>query len=218
MRNRILAVAAIVTFVVATGVSQASASTIVYSTRAAFDAGTTGTSTVDFNGIAAPGGFVGYGGGPAVFSGITVTGDGAMFVIDPAYYGFSYAGGGFLNSDFAGATNTLHFVLPSMVTAIGFDFGGLFGGPVTFQIMLGNGDAFSASSAGSTASGTLGFVGFGSTVGFTYFDVVMPDSPFYNAIDNLTTGQAVPEPASMTLIATGLAGLVARRLRRRTDA
>ena len=71
-----------------------------YSSQAAFSAATSGLTDITFNGIAAPGSYVSYGAGPLVLSGATFTGNGSMFVIDPAYYGSSYADGGFLNSDY----------------------------------------------------------------------------------------------------------------------
>src|SRR6266849_148722 len=82
-------------------VGQASAGSTLYSSRAAFEAASSGLTTIDFNGIAPAGGYVSYGTGPLTLSGVTFTGNGEMFVIDPAYYGFPYTQGGFLNSDYS---------------------------------------------------------------------------------------------------------------------
>jgi hypothetical protein len=192
--------------------SQAHASTITYSNEGAFQAASASLTTIDFNGIAAPGDFQAYGGGPLVLSGVTITGNNSMFVIDPALYGSSYAGGGFLNSDYS-TPNVLTFADGSQ-TAVGFNFGGLFG-PTNFVVTLSTGDSFNISSSTSiTGTNSLDFFGVISSIPFTSFTVTMDDAPNYNAIDNLQFGiAAVPEPATLTLFGFGLAGL--RLYRRR---
>jgi len=194
-----------------------SASALIYTSEAAYAAATSGLTTVDFNGIAAPGGFVGYGGGPLSLSGVTFsTPSGSMFVIDPAYYGSSYAGGGFLNSDYSSTgVNTVNATLPSAATAVGLNFGGLFSGPVTFAFTLSDGSAFSYSTPHSiTGDSSLGFFGVTSPVPITSIAISMPDSPSYNAIDNFSFGTAVPDGGSALAlmgVGVGLVGFAARR-------
>jgi len=183
-------------------------SVTVYTNQASFDAATSGLTNIDFNGIAAPGSYVAYGAGPLTLSGVTFTGNGSMFVIDPAYYGFPYTGGGFLTSDYSNP-DIINAAL-GLVTAVGFDFGSLFSGGATFDVTLGS-QTFIVSTTGSTESGTLGFVGFTSSTPFSSVTLSMPDSPGYNAIDNFTFGSNVattPEPSSLLLFATSLLGLV----------
>lgn len=196
---------------------QAPASVMTYSNLADFQAAATGVTTIDFNGIAAAGSFVGYGTGPLSLSGVTFNSNGSMFVIDPGYYSSSYAGGGFLNSDFStSGVNTITAALPSPVTALAMEFGGLFGGPVDFTFSFSDGSSVSGSSAASIIGGTpLAFIGFTSTVAITSASISMPDSPNYNAIDNFRFGNSVPEPGSLALILLGMSGLAVAGRRRR---
>jgi hypothetical protein len=198
------------------------ASIVVYTTEADFLAATAGLTTIDFNGIADPGGFVGYGPGPLVLSGVTFSGNGAMFVIDPGFYASNYPDG-FLNSDFA-PVNTIVAALPGAYTAIAFDFGGLFG-PATFTVTLSDGTFFEPFSAASiTGTGTLEFVGLTSTVPVSSVTFDMPDADNYNAIDNFRFGRAltVPEPSSASLMGIaavcGLASALRSKRNRRVRA
>lgn len=193
------------------------ASVTVYSNRATWLAATSGVTNADFNGIAGPGSFVGYGSGPAVIQGLTFTSNDSMFVIDPAYYGFPYVDG-FFNADYT-VPNLVTVDLPGSYTAVGFDFGGLFTGGASFDVTLVGVGTFTVSATGSTQDGVLDFAGFTSTAAFTSVILSMPDSPGYNAVDNFAYGgaSAVPEPSSIALLGSGLfalAGGLRRKLLR----
>lgn len=195
------------------GTSQADTA---YTSRAAFGAATAAQTIIDFNGIAGASSAVFYGTGPLTLSGVTFTGNRSMFVIGENYYGTAYPDGGYLNSDYAASgTNTIVAALPLGTTAIGFDFGGLLGAPVTFSVTLSDGFTWSGSSNGAISPlAPLEFIGFTSSTPLTSITIDMPDAPRYNSIDNFTIASAVPEPVSCALVITGL-GLLGATLRRR---
>jgi hypothetical protein len=189
----------------------------IYANRGAFDAATGPQTIITFDGIAPAGGYASYLTGPLSLSGVTFTGNGQMFVIDPGNYGFTYPNGGFLNSDYITSGDTITATLPS-VEAVGFDFGSLFtvSAPVSFNFTLSDGFTYSASSTSSTEGGALDFIGFTSTTPLTSITIDMPDIPDYNAIDNFTFAQSVnaaPEPSSLALLGAPLICLVLIRRR-----
>lgn len=195
----------------------ASAGTVTYTNQSAFSAATSGLTTLTFDGIAPANSFVSYGTGPLVLSGVSITGNGSMFVIDQGYYGSAYSGGGYLNSDYAAnGVNELTFVLPGPTTAVGFNYGGLFGGPVTFDVTLDAMGPFSFTTSQSIAGSSLDFLGITSTTAFSTVVVDMPDGSLYNAVDNFQFGSstATPEPASFMLLGVGVLA-IGKRIRRK---
>ena len=202
---------------------QARAALTFYADQSAFLGATSGLTTIDFNGIAPAGSFVGYGNGPLTLSGVTFSSNGSMFVIDPGYYGSPYAGGGFLNSDFASPANVITATLPASATAIGLNFGALFEptGSVTFDFTLSDGSTYSATTSSSIQGGLLDFIGVTSTLAFASVSISMPDAPDYNAIDNFQFGTAVapvPEPSTFAGGLLGVALMGGAWLRRRKPA
>ena len=175
-------------------------------------------TTITFNGLAPAGSYASFGHGPLVLSGVTFTSPSFMYAVDPKYYSSSYAGGDFFDSNFPpSGLNVVTAVLPKPATTVGFDFGGLFGGPVTVSVMLSNGDMFTDTTTRSiVGTNSLAFTEFTAATPFTSVEISMPDLPNYNALDNFTFGSvSVPEPASWTMMLLGF-GLVGAIIRRRS--
>ncbi len=199
---RVLATVAALSVALAPTASRADT---VYSSLSAYNAATTGSTTINFNGIAAADSFV-FENSPFTLSGATFTSSSNLFIIDPGYYSSSYAGGGFLSTDYSNP-DTLVISLPS-VTAVGLDFGGLLGSSGPFSVTLSDGFHTTLSTNDSIAGGSLAFAGFTSSTDLTSITLSLPDSPEYNAIDNVTFGNisATPEPGTLGLVLTGLLG------------
>ena len=93
-------------------------------------------------------------------------------------------------------------------------------GTSTFTALLAGNTVYAFSASTSTAgTSTPQWYGFDNTIAFDQINIQSGGSNTAFALDNLQTGTAVvatPEPASLTLLATGLVGMfgVARRRNR----
>ncbi len=172
-----------------------------YSSRAAFLAHTTGTTTLDFEGLAPDNGSTNYP-LPAGYTqaGVNFGVNTALFhhqLLFVAGKGSHYPGNSVFSSqntqaNTPGEIGDLLITFSTPVTAIGLDFGDNFISPNTDTFTLSNGETFTR----TTGSGTnFNFVGLTSLTPITSLDIQEPRDFVLN-IDNFTFGVAVPEAAT----------------------
>ena len=198
----------------------ARADSIVFTTRAAFNAAATGLTTIDFEGIA-PHNSVANFASPLTLQGATFSGSptGSVSVVDSGFFDplFQFQSGAVL-SGFA----FVEVTLPAGVTAIGTDLMSTNPDGLPFQVLLSNGESFVVN---TPFRPQRGFFGITTDVAITSIRFTTMPAPNQSAgiplLDNFSFGQRqganVPEPATLALLGTGLVG-VATRVRGRRKA
>ena len=197
------------------------ASTITHSISSTFNASSTGLTGLDFESANVSDGTTAIFAGPldsTTNNGIFSTGDVPIGIAfsEPATGDLEVigknttTGGGTLNTKhltFLDCSSGLRIDLTGTVSAIGFD---LFATEVdqTIDVSVFDGvTLLHTETMNFTGSAPLSFIGFTSTTdSFTHVTLDSQDDLYYS-VDNVSFGQAVPEPHSLALGAVG-AGLL----------
>ena len=199
----------------------------VYTSAAAFDAATTGLTTISFDGYAvAPDYGYGLNGNPLdigsaefkIFGpGSIVTGQN-QYVQTPAY-----TDGAFLFADY-GTPDHMLATFPGS-HAVGFNVGGVFGDPSSITVTLSDHEqvVLTGLNGDNVEAGSIGFLGFTSAHSITSVDIVFQPATVngtqFGGLDNFSFGSAlvppVPEPSGLVLLGSGAvaaAGAFRRRI------
>jgi hypothetical protein len=209
---------AIATALATTFALPARSAIVTYSTVDAYNAATTGNTTVDFSANQYSQNAVTFFGTSATFGAITFgSSGGRLFVLANHFY-FDNMGGNYFNNNGGNANVTMAFDAP--VTAFALNFGTISNwgnaSSLTETFAFG-GDSVSFTLPGEMAGSQLApsFLGFTSDVAFT--SVTITDPTYGLAIRDVAYGNVapasndVPEPASLALLAAGLLGVAAFR-------
>lgn len=211
--------------VAAAGATSATAQ--LYSSRSAWLAAVIGSpTTVNFNGFA-PDPNTCQGNcavGPFTILGATFGSSQIPFIVDNNNDGdsiYDWGTGAVFSPQPFDLTqpNIMSVSLPGGFYALAFDYGqNLVGDGTTSQITLSNGSSYALPA--TSVWPTLAFFGVVSNTPFNGFTIDILDGSFAPIFDNVSWGTAAatsvtPEPATMSLLATGLVGMVGAGARRR---
>ena len=220
LRNLLFTLAAFAAVTFAS--TPARADTVVFTTRSLFNAAATGLTTITFEGIA-PTNSVANFPSPLTLQGVTFSGSptGAVSVVDSGFFSplFQFNSGAVL-SGFA----FIQVTLPAGITAIGTDLMSTNPSGQPFQVLLSNGETFVVNTPDRPGRGFFGITTDVAIASIRFTTMPGPNQPAgIPLLDNFTFGQrqgaaTVPEPATIVLLGTGLAGIAARARGRRKGA
>lgn len=203
---------------VACAAAPARADTVVYATRAAFTAAATNLTTITFEGIASTNSVANFS-SPLTIQGATFSGSatGMVSVVDSGFFAplFQFNSGAVLSG-----FSFVEVTLPAGITAIGTDLMSTNPDGLPFQVVLSTGETFVVNTPLRPGRGFFGITTDVAIASIRFMTMPGPtQSSGIPLLDNFSFGQAqpaaVPEPATLLLLGTGLAGIATRARRRR---
>ncbi len=195
--------------------SIANATVTSYSTWGAYNAATSGNTTIDFEAQQSNVNPTYYGSSLTV-GGVTFSdNEPRLFVLSGGYYGDSFTSN-YLNNNARGSQIDVSFANP--VYGFAMDLGTIYnwgGGPLQLTFNFAGSSETINLPGELYNSGPLTFSGFTSDSAFSSISISDPTNGL--AIDNFTfasTANNVPEPGSLALLGFGMAGLAYSRKRK----
>lgn len=200
----------------------ARADSLIFTSRALFTAAATNLTTNDFEGIA-PNNSVANFAAPLTLQGVTFSGSptGQVSVVDDGFFDplFQFNSGAVLSG-----FSFIEVTLPAGITAIGVDLMSTNPDGRPFEVLLANGETFVVNTPLRPERGFFGVTTDVAIASIRFTTIASQTQPGgIPLLDNFTFGQAqvtapVPEPVTVLLFGTGLAGVAARTRRRRKAA